>query len=157
MKTKKLSGTKEYSDQKKNSDEVWTRWIPPVEGLINNYYIDGLLDILDKLKIILADEKETHEVHVIFDSNAASYEHTDESFCLTLIANLDEKYGPDFYDWTFFKIANSSYVKRLSVQSTSISDSLTLTHFCFLSVDSILHILAYEDPEVIRIEKTKKE
>ena len=155
MEIKKHIGTNEYLDQKKNSDEMWTRWIPQVEGLINKYYIIGVLDTIENLKIILTDEKETHEVHFIFDSNAASYEYTDESFCLTLIANLNEKYGPDFYDWTFFKIDNSSYVKRLSAQSYSISDSLTLTHFCFLSSNSILHILAYEDPQVIRIEKTK--
>lgn len=148
----------ELESKKICMDEIWTRWIPPIEGLIKKYYIDGLLDTLENLKIILANAEETHEVHVIFESNAASYEYTDESFCNELIVQLYTTYGHDFYsDWTFFKIDNSSYIKRLSVQSSGISDSLTLTHYCFVAGDSILHILAYEDPLVIRIEKPKTE
>lgn len=137
------------------NDEVWSPWVP-IEGLLPKYYIDAVLDTMEHLKVILSDENESHQVQIIFETSARSYEHTNESFCHQIIADLYKNYGHDFFaKWTFFKIANSSYIQRLSVQAP-YSGINKFTHFCFVASDSLLHILSYEDPQVIRIEKTKK-
>lgn len=124
--------------------ETWIQWIPLPE-LLPKYYIDAIFDTMEHLKIVLSDEHESQYLQVIFESSARSYEHTNESFCHQIIADLCANYGRNFFaKWTFFKITNSSYVKRLDLQAP-FSGIDTYTHYCFVAGDSILHVLSYWD------------
>lgn len=130
--------------------EQWTRW-EPIKGLAGKYYIDFITDSLDEgFKVILTErDNEKKTVHVIFKDSVDCYTSTNESYINHLIFNLDKDYGPSFYgDWTFFKITNSDYLKRLSVISSTISDDANFTHFVLLASDSMLDIITNYEPEI---------
>lgn len=136
--------------------EKWTRW-EPVTGLSPKYYIQAVHDTPTSLRIMLLEEKKRHRLQLTFKTGAGSYQRTDESFCLERTAPLADKYGIEFYArWTFFIINNSDYLKFLSAQSQSISDSRDFIHFSILAIDSIMDIIAYEEPLVIIQEKKSR-
>ena len=71
----------------------------------------------------------------------------------TIVA-LDEKYGPTFYGtWTFFKIINSSYISWVAEESCEFVKPKELIHFVFLAMDSVVDIIASEEPKFELINK----
>ena len=130
--------------------EQWTRW-EPIQGLARKYYIDSITDNIDEgFRVVLSESGNAKKtVHVVFRDSVDCYTSTNESYINHLIFSLYERYGDDFYgDWTFFKVLNSDYLKRLSVLSSTISDDAGFTHFVLLASDSMLDIITNYEPEI---------
>jgi hypothetical protein len=130
--------------------EQWERW-EPISNLKKKYYIDDIIDTINGLSIIVSEEEdEGKKIHIYFKRNAYAYTVVDETFRMKLIDILSEKYGSQFYGrWTFFKVKNSPYLRWISEQSYKISESRHLTHFCLISVDSVMDIISSYEPEFI--------
>ena len=127
-------------------EEDWARWEPFTE-LKPAYDIINIQDDMDYLRILIHSTKCDQQLEVVFDTDSA-YRKTDETFRLNLINQLSEKYGDEFYvKWSFFKIENSNYMKWLSEQSNGYTGDLKLKHFVIMGIDSIVDIVAYEEPK----------
>ena len=135
-------------------EEKWIQW-RPLENLASKYYIDSVVDMIDNFTVNLVDARsEKHKVEIVFLEGVEAYTRVDESFRVKIIHELGEKYGDGFYgDWTFFKVDNSAYVKWLSDQSYTWSDTRTFTHFCLISADVLLDIVTNYEPIVRHVEE----
>ena len=131
-------------------NESWTKWIP-IANLAKKYYIKEILDSIDegfKVKL-LENGNQEKGVTIFFDESVWIYKYTDESFRQYTVAKLNAQYGVDFYaKWTFFKIENSDYLKWISEESYGMYDNLEWRHFCILTDNEILDIIAVYEPEV---------
>lgn len=132
--------------------EQLTKW-KPIQGLSARYYIESISDTINELQILLFDDNdEEKKVLVSFKNSIISYESTYESFRSKLISDLDDQYGTKFYGtWTFFKVTNSSYLQWVSKHSYDTTKSLFLTHFCIIGLESIVDIIATDEPQVTLI------
>lgn len=132
-------------------EEQWIQW-NPIEKLASKYYIDFVIDKIETFKVNLIDTKsEREKIEIAFLEGVEAYTRVEESFRVKIIHELDKKYGTDFYgDWTFFKVHNSEYIKWLSEQSYKWSDTHKFMHFCLITADAIMDIIATYEPEVIR-------
>lgn len=136
--------------------EQWTKW-EPLPNLAGRYYLASIADTITELKIFFyhADDKEK-KVLISFNNSIITYEGTYETYRSKLICDLDDRYDTRFYaDWTFFKVTNSSYIKWLSEQSCHTINSSILTHFAFFAGETILDIIALNEPQVIFINKSE--
>jgi hypothetical protein len=130
--------------------EKWTQW-KPLENLANEYYIKSITIAGKEFKILLGDARaDSPDVCVSYtDYFISEFRSNSETFRLSTISYLDEKYGGKFYsEWTFFKIENSEYLKWLSEQSYGISDDCRLIHFCILTDDEFFDFIASDEPKV---------
>ena len=123
----------------------WIKW-EPISGLEEKYFIKKFSDDNETLDIFLSGYKDSsNKVQVTFENSIYAYNRTDESFRQKIIHELNEKYGASFYgDWTFFKINNSSFTNWLG----KTRDANTLIHFCFVEADSIVDVIASQEPKV---------
>lgn len=130
--------------------EKWKKW-QPINGLGNRYEIDRIGYVIKgDFKILFSEYRDMGKrVTVIFKNGIYAHRKTDESFRLQTYEMLDDNYGKDFYTkWAFFKLTNSLYIKELSTQSLGFADSYPLTHYAFLTVNSILDVVAACEPIV---------
>jgi hypothetical protein len=128
--------------------EEWIRW-EPVPGLVDKYYVKSISDTFTELRVVLCsfnDDKQ--QVTLSWENSVYAYRTTYESFRQKIVYELDKKYGSDFYNWTFFKVKNSSYLQWLSEESYTISDSISFTHYALVATESILDIVSGFDPKV---------
>ena len=124
--------------------EQWERW-EPIAKLSAKYYVESICYHLENLTIVLFDEADT-KVQVTFKKHIDSYRSVDESFRLSTMHDLSNRYGANFYgDWTFFKVTNSLYVTLLSKQPC-IDATLPLQHFSLITFNSIIDILSVDGP-----------
>ena len=135
-----------------NFNEQWIRW-EPIPELENKYYIDSLIDTIERFEILLVDTKTGYKkVRVVFEYGVDAYRCTGEQFRLKLIGRLNEKYGIDFYaKWTFFKVENSFYFEWLSEESDELSDPFfdgKALHFSFITDDYVLDVISFHEPKV---------
>lgn len=137
-------------NKEKNMQEKWTQW-RPLSNLSDRYYIESISDnFKEGFKIILADAHEkTRNVLIHFPHSVNAYRRTDETFTLLTIGYLDKVYGGSFYaNWTFFKAENSEYLKWLSEQSHTISDSYKIMHYALITDEEIIDIACTYEPTV---------
>lgn len=129
--------------------EEWARWTP-VEGLAEKYSIESILEDRSGLTIVLSDyHNEDKGVRISFGYSADAYRDTYETFRSHLTYELGQRYGTDFHaKWTFFKVYNSLYIQWFSEQSFGISDYSSFVHFSFLVMDSVLDVVALQEPKV---------
>ena len=129
--------------------EQWSKW-EPITNLSKKYYVESISEsIADGFKIILIDDKNPEKkVLISWPNSVDAYRSTYESFTLLTLHKLDERYGKQFYDWTFFKIENSEYLNWVSEQSYGITESLNFKHFCIYGTESMVDIIANYEPEV---------
>jgi hypothetical protein len=133
--------------------EAWNRW-EPVNNLAKKYSIESITEsIADKFKVILIDsDNKSKKVLIAFADGIDAHRSTNESYVLSTLTYLKSRYGSDFYtEWTFFKIENSNYLKWMSEQSYGITQDCHFTHFCILSSDSMLDIIAPYEPKITLI------
>lgn len=121
------------------------------------YYIDLICDSEEGVKIVLSeDEGRTKKVQVIlqtFVAAVAAHRCIDESFSTSLLMRLEKQYGSKFYfEWSFFKVENSTYVNWLTLESDGVFNSKAYSHFCIFGVDSVVDIIAMGDPVVEFVE-----
>jgi hypothetical protein len=133
--------------------EQWIRW-EPAKGLSSKYCIESILDNLEAFKIVLHDEHDSRKkIYIIFEGFVGSYKWTDETFRLGTVSFLNKQYGTKFYsEWTFFKVINSKYLRLISEESCSISDSRNLIHLVIIESNSILDIIAASEPKIEFVE-----
>lgn len=126
--------------------EKWTRW-EPTSRLSGKYYLETVV-WLEKgliIKLSQGDQK----IELLFDGYIDAFRSTNESFYFKTFSDLSKQYGDEFYaDWSFFKIANSEYLKWLSEKSCTWSDQFPFIHFCILGGDQIVEILVQYEPIV---------
>ena len=134
--------------EQSNLVERWSRW-EPIEGLDPKYYLDGIIDSIDELRIrLISDRDQSLGVDLTFDS-AWCYRVSYESFRADLTYQLGVKYGIDFgTKWTFFKVEESDYLSWFSRESYEFSNSAEMTHYCLLSLEAVVDIAASTDPVV---------
>lgn len=131
-------------------NENWQRWIPII-GLAEKYDVIHISNAIERnFKIVLVDEinKENH-IQLIFEKSIDAYRVTYDSFRENTYSKLYEKYGFDFYHkWSFFRVYNSEYIKILYEETGIDINTLQLIHFCILSSELVIDIIANYDPRV---------
>ena len=133
--------------------DQWTYWIP-IKGLDQKYDLHSFLDNNIFFKIIFFSQNNSHQLEVLFERGVGSYEINQESIYLEKLSTLTQQYGLDFFKkWTFFKINDSRYLKFLSQQSHTISDTRNFIHFSMVTERAIINIIATQDPLIKIISK----
>lgn len=131
--------------------EQWARW-EPLDGLEDKYDVDFILDTNDDRGLIImlySCKDRNRKLEITFNRYVDSYCHTNESFRINLPYELSAKYSKEFYaNWTFFRIANSSYLAWLAHESCNYSKEFNFVHFCLLCPDSVVDIIARYEPTV---------
>lgn len=137
--------SKDYTMQ-----EQWMKW-DPVSGLASNYYLDSVSETIEEgLSIILFEVQDKHKkISITFPNGIDAYKVTNENFTTKF---MDKPNKRDLYDWTFFKITNSAYLKWLSENSYGVSDSCNLQHWCIVTVGSVIDILDSDNPIITFLE-----
>ncbi len=134
--------------------EKWEKW-EPLSKLATEYYLDKVIDN-DEIgfQIEFKDFKNRKKIiRFIFENWVYSYRYLEESFAINRYDQLSKKYGDKFLNWTFFKVANSNYIRWLSQESGGLSDPRDLKHYSFLSMDSVLDVINDKDPIVEFVEE----
>ena len=134
--------------EQSNLVERWSRW-EPIEGLDPKYYVIELIDGYDGVKIrLMSDRDQSLGVELLFEA-AWAYRVSEEGLRLDLMEQLSLKYGDVFYTkWTFFKVQDSSYLDWLSKESYDTSYGYQMTHYCLMSMESVVDIGAGVEPIV---------
>lgn len=128
--------------------EKWIKW-EPAKNLSGKYEIIKIVHTPNIFYITLFDIDNNKKIKIVFRHSIDTYRITYETFRCNTISYLHEQYGPDFYSrWTFFKITNSKYLKWLSEESCTISDSMPFTHFCILTSETLVDIVTGYEPKV---------
>lgn len=121
-------------------DEIWNKWMPN-KSLSRKYYVDKIFDE-DRLEIYLSDDK-GQSIIVIWDCIVESYICTEE-------VNRSKNYNRLTSEWTFFEIYNSKYIAWLVEESNIILDTNGLKHICIVSANSVIDVIAFEYPEIVK-------
>ena len=129
--------------------ESWAHWMP-LENLSKKYYIESITNNREGFTVLLADAiGESEKIKIVFENGVNAFRNTDETFKLSTISWLDEKYGGKFYaEWTFFRVENSEYLKFLCEQSGGISDFYDVKQYSIITDEEILDIAATYEPVV---------
>lgn len=132
--------------------ENWSQWIP-IDNLSKKYYIQSIVDDVNNgFQLLLTDENnEAKNLLISFPHSVNAFRQTNETFTLLTIDYLNKTYSSDFYSqWTFFKIENSKYLGWIAEQSFNIGESpyYNFTHFCIITSDVILDIIATYEPTI---------
>ena len=130
--------------------ENWQRWVP-ITGLAEKYDVIHISNNMVKdFKIVLVDEiNKENQIQLIFEKSIDAYRLTYDSFRENTYSQLYEKYGFDFYHkWSFFRVYNSEYIKTLYDETEIDINTLQLIHFCILSSELVIDIIASYDPKV---------
>jgi hypothetical protein len=129
--------------------EQWIKW-EPIKDLQGSYYLESIADGKEEFIIYLMNKENKYKkIKVSFGDSVDSYRSTYESFRQKDIHDIQEKYGVDFcVEWTFFKVENSAYLQWLSEQSYSITQSLPLHHFVFITLNFFVDVIATCEPKI---------
>lgn len=122
----------------------WRQW-KPCSGLAQKYTLDTVCDKNKKLKISLFETgDEQNKIEIKFEKSVCLYAITDETLFIGTLGKLGEDYGSKFYsEWSFFKIQNSSYLKRFN----SIDSNTSFNHFTFLFSESMVDVVSIGEPK----------
>lgn len=137
----------------KTMNEQWIKW-EPIIGLEGTYNIERLCDDLSGFEIILIHSQDKNKkIRLTWKNSIHSCTRTDKILASETISSIDRKYGFEFHkNWSFFIVENSDYLKRLSEESYTLSDSFYgVMHFALITPDSIVGIIPTYEPEVIWI------
>lgn len=130
--------------------EKWERWIP-IKNLTEKYEIFDISDDISKdLKINLKDEiNKENQIQLLFEYSVDIYRITRINFKQKTLNKLSNEYGLDFYkQWTFFKVYDSEYLKWLSIESDTVTESITFTHYCIISPKYMIDIVVGYEPKI---------
>ena len=133
-------------------NEKWTKWIP-IEELANKYYISEVCSNIEsgfKIKLLENDNSQQGLI-ITFPESVWCYRSTDEGIMQDTITILGALYSKDFYSkWTFFKIESSNYLKWIAEESGGLYERWGLQHFCIITDNEILDIIATYEPDVVK-------
>lgn len=127
--------------------ETWTKWEP--KNLPSKIYLKKLIDDKNGLTLEFNDELGTTIISVEFENQVVSYRNSDEGKRLKTLEFLNEKYGKIFYsEWSFFKVANSLYLKWLNDETYDIYADYNINHYVFLTGNDIIDVLSSYPPKI---------
>ena len=139
------------SEYEKNFiQEQWEKW-EPAPGLAQRY--DMLVccdDYRIGFKVVLCNPKNQHEqVHLLWKNSVECYTSSNETQVYVKFSELVRRHEKHlFRDWTFFKVNNSEYLRRLSISSGTLSDIYNLEHYAIATEETILDIIGGGNPHV---------
>lgn len=123
--------------------EQWAQW-EPLLGLTKKYNIESITDNITSLEIIFISQAKDHSLIMIFQVSSGSYQITNEEYYFEWISKL----SAISEEWIFYKINHSHYLKILSEQSDTISDTRNFIHFSILLPKYRLDVMAPFEPVV---------
>lgn len=128
--------------------EEWTKW-EPLKGALGKMYLEKLVDDKNGTLLFFKRKDDDNTLEVFFEGSILSLRSTDEGRRIKTINFLDEKYGTDFYaKWTFFKVANSSYVEWFNQETYNMYVTYDVKHYVFLTPDDVIEILSTYEPNM---------
>lgn len=130
--------------------ERWEQWVP-VKNLKGKYEIlDISDDIAQDFKVILIEEvNKENQIQLLFEYSVDIYRITRLNFKQKTLSKLSKEYGFDFYrQWTFFKVYDSEYLKWLSIESDTVTESIDFTHYCIISPKYMIDIISGYEPKI---------
>lgn len=129
--------------------EEWIRW-EPIQNLAGKYYLDDLIHSADGLILKLSDDNQ--KIEIFFDGCVEAYRYTNESYYTAVFLKLSAEYGANFYaKWDFFKVIDSEYLAWVVDPSHTLSNQVSLTHFCIMGRDEVVDVIANHEPTVTTI------
>ena len=112
-------------------------------------HIEKLVNDKNGTLLVFKSQDDNDTIQVIFQNSILSLRSTDEGRRLKTINFLEEKYETDFYaKWTFFKVANSTYVEWFNQETYDIYTSYNIEHYVFMTSDDVVEILSTYEPHV---------
>ena len=131
----------------------WVVWEP--YGIDQHgFQLKSFIDDAKKFSITLTNiENSLNGIIIDFDGAVLSYQISHLFFLKNMFASLEASYGKDFTTKTFFKIHNSVYSKKLSINSCDIYKASDFTHFVFITKSFMIEILDWRsqgDPVITK-------
>ncbi len=135
--------------------EKWIRW-EPAENISIRYSIRSISHMIEGLYMIFegfADENK--KVYVKFKIPFNGFRSTHERYREQTWDDLSKQGYEEGFFWnkTFFKVTNSSYIEWLLKEVYDISDRSSLIHFAFIDENFLFDIVTTEEPEIIFFEE----
>lgn len=128
-----------------NNLEQWIKW-EPIPNLEEQYeLVDYSNNIQDGFNLIFKNNNK--KLEILF-KHSAEIRISNKNLRDKELKNLYQKNGKIFMNWSFFKVNNSEYLKWLSVESLTVTDNINFTHFCIISYQVIIDIIAGYEPKV---------
>lgn len=133
-------------------EEKWRQWHPIEElDLIPKYYLHGVLDDVDGLRIFLEGFNGESPVTVQFPGYVVSYRCTEEQAAFLTLSKITGQIGCHaFSSWTFFAVENSPYIQQIAYESQGIYPAQNLMHFAIIHADGILEVITSEPPQICK-------
>ncbi len=131
--------------------ESWERW-EPIPNLARCHDVEKVVESFQNfsLEIIELETDQNNKILLDFGKTVQAYRNVYETFRVMLFTKLRNKYGTDFYaNWTFFKVQDSEYIKWIEQRSNTSCSSIKLSHFSFLFNDSVVDVIASQEPKII--------
>jgi hypothetical protein len=130
--------------------EQWEYW-GLVQGVVKSYYITKVFSGEDHFTLVLsAGYDTTLKVRVVFYKTVMAYRMATETYNLTILDYLYKQYGKQFYNqWSTFKVIHSKYIAWLLQESCQIDQPFK--HFSFWGIDSVVDVIAIDEPHIERI------
>lgn len=121
------------------------RW-EPIKN-VNNDNIDilSVTDCYDGLTIVL--ENMDSELLTIRWAMVESYCCSTEEARFRFIAGQWQQIRKEFPKWSFFKVADSPYIKWMKEQADGFMDEEEFMHFMIISRDYVLDIVSKHEPD----------
>lgn len=128
-------------------NEQWLVW-DPVQSAIGPYLMTKIFYDTPGLTILLEQQDTDKKIQILFEGCVESYKFTDVKN-----RSIKKSEGPEnsSQNIKFFKVLNSHYLKQLSIQSCTISDTRNLTHFVIITLDGVIEVAYSSDPLITEL------
>ena len=137
--------------------EEWFKWMPS-NALSNKYELKLFKDLPGEyVCLVLYDSIKMHTVKIIFEGWIDVYQCTDIKYKDRKLAEIENKYGPDFIKhWSFFKVKNSDFKawgneESLGLIDLFFSDS-NYAQYTFVTTNFIIDVITGCEPKIEVIE-----
>jgi len=114
------------------------------------FIVTSLVQDADGVKIALDDEKTS--VEIFFDGIPSMLRSSTEGIRMRTWGEVQTKYKDKsfFRNWFLFMVRKSSLTKWVTEESCNYYDTVELRHFCIVTSEELIDIIASFDP-VIRV------
>lgn len=128
--------------------ECWVKWHPLPDVSNIRYSVDlvkkkGAVLVL----LLVAIDNAKKQWQLSFEDSVVFYKSTNESALLNAEYPICDADGKALNQWNFYIITNSPIITWLSKESC-LNQPLKLQHFVFVSLDSVIDVVAICEPRV---------
>ena len=131
-------------------NQNWIVWNPTnIEfGTVYAYAVEAL-HCEDGIKFVVDCEK--NKMEVVFSGFVPAYTYSLEGMRLASWGPVQKKYNDKYFftKWFLYKIENSSFLKWGIKESCGFYSEAELTHYCIVTEQSLMDILATSQPQII--------